>query len=92
MVDNVYYLPAIAPHDYQFFRDMMEDKLPRFHQEWVKSMNKRRLEQERLHKSTVRFIELNLDEFTRYLRTGGQRANQATLHGFIVGKAHGSRY
>jgi hypothetical protein len=91
MRDSEYILPYVAVRDYEAFFSLMEDEVPGTHPEWVQFMNKRRLEEEQ-RGMTVKFVDVNPDEFTRYCGATGQRHNYAALTRFVIEKAGGNRY
>ena len=91
MDDRTYELPIIAPNDFDAFRRLPTRDLPDTYDEWFNLVSERRLEREYLGFKIIE-VQVNANEFTRYLSRTGVGASLKTLADFCRESALGNDY
>ena len=82
----IFFLPAIKPRDYDAFRRIINADFPDTIDGWAYEVSKR-TSQIVGSGGTARFVEIDPDEFTAYLRSHGRRADRDELYNFAVHKS-----
>jgi hypothetical protein len=91
MIDNSYFLPRIAPRDYETFRDFIHPHAPNTYDEWADLMMQRRNEFARRGFDIVE-VNVNPNEFTSYCASTGEARDLAALARFVEGIATRNKY
>jgi hypothetical protein len=80
---KLFVLPVIRRQDYDAFRRDVGPNLATSYDEWARLLANEVAEARRIGKTVVE-AEVNYDEFTRYCRTSGKKADPMTLLEFAM--------
>ena len=88
---DVAILPLISPNNYVAFRRLLGSDIPNTYNEWLKLQTKEIRGFVRAGLVT-KTIGVNSDEFSRFLRARGAKANIVSLRNFTIDKDAGNIY